>query len=264
MSKNHVKRKMEKKDKILLIIAAVIVIVILVIPLSIKTYSHIHANSKVKMKDSGMESVMTELYARWDKETKEKRSLTYGDLDKVTKFYTGSWSYYESLADLTKCKNLEELAVNFEAEILNGKKQLNPNSNMTVISEDKLKKFCGELEEILKTDKKLNDFSVMGNNENLGNVDFLKNGSNLKKLVVRTFNIDDYSGIGECKNLEELVLVETTVKTANQLECLQNLQNLKRLYINETPLSRDENELKKLQEMLPDVEIDSKPFKIRE
>ena len=260
MSKNHVKRKMEKKDKILLNIAVVIIIVILVIPLSIKAYINIHANSKVKMKDPGMEKIMTEMYARWDKETKEKRPLTYEDIEKIKMFETGSWNCYETLSDIEKCKNLEYLCLN-EKPNYKTNSQINDYYNTeTVISEDKVKVFCSDLKNILKKDRKLNWLTICGNGEKAENVNFLENGQNLRCLYLIELSIDDYSGIGNCSNIDELALVKTSVKTADQLKCLQQLDNLKILSINETPLSRDEDELKKLQEMLPDVEIDSKPF----
>ena len=248
------KRKMEKKDKMLLIIAVVIIIVILVIPLSIKAYINIHSNSKVKMKDSGMEKIMTEMYARWDKETKEKRPLTYGDLDKVTKFYTGSWNYYETLSDIEKCKNLETLFINSEE----GASQINDYNTETVISEDKVKVFCNDLKNILKKDRKINSLIIGGNGEKVENVNFLENGENLRDLSLIELSIDDYSGIGNCKNVCQLSLGKTSVKTADQLKCLQQLDNLSVLSVIKTPLSEDENELKKLQEMLPNVKIYSK------
>ena len=260
MSKNQVKRKMEKKDKILLIIAAVIVIVILVIPLSIKAYNHIHANSKVKMKDSSMEKIMTEMYARWDKETKEKRPLTYEDIEKIKRFYTGSWNCYETLSDIEKCKNLEHLCLNVEPDYKTNS-QINDYYNTeTVISEDKVKVFCSDLKNILKKDRKLNWLMICGNGEKVENVNFLENGQNLRELNLIELSIDDYSGIGNCKNVCRLSLVKTSVKTADQLKCLQQLDNLSVLSVIKTPLSEDENELKKLQEMLPNVDISSKPF----
>ena len=257
MRKNHVKRKMEKKDKILLIIAVVIIIVILVIPLSIKAYINIHSNSKAKMKDSGMEKVMTEIYAVWDRKAKEKRPLTYGDLDKVTTFYTGSWNYYETLSDIEKCKNLERLCINREEGII-ANSQINDYNTETVISEDKVKVFCNDLKNILKKDRKINSLIIGGHGEKVENVNFLENGENLRDLSLIELSIDDYSGIGNCKNVCQLSLGKTSVKTADQLKCLQQLDNLSVLSVIKTPLSEDENELKKLQEMLPNVKIYSK------
>ena len=100
--------------------------------------------------------------------------------------------------------------------------------------------------------------TIGGNGEKVENVNFLENGENLRDLNLIGLSIDDYSGIGKCRNIYEISLIKSSVKTADQLKCLQQLDNLSWLSVIKTPLSEDENELKKLQEMLPNVKIYSK------
>lgn len=242
-------KKIEKKDKILMILAVVILVsLLIVLPVIFKVSADVHAKTEVKIEDAGMEQVMNKLYAVTNDETGETKPLTYNELDSVEIFHTGSWNYYESIEDLTKCENLTQLHINSEPDDI---EQLNSYNTETVISQDKVNRFCNDLKEILKKDKQLSQLYIHGNGEKIEDFSFLESENNLKYLGLYNISMDDFSKICECKHLQYVYIESDSLKTASQLECLTKLKGLSEISVSNTPLAKDENELKKLKEMFP-------------
>lgn len=125
---------------------------------------------------------------------------------------------------------------------------------------------------ILENCSNLRKLTLSGENGELSNLDFLKNGKNLRSFVVKYQPAIDYSAITECtqleylslygcdisdvgmlsklENLETLVLTETNISEAKDI---LNIKNLKELSIVDTPLAENQEQLALIYQQFPDI-----------
>ena len=108
----------------------------------------------------------------------------------------------------------------------------------------------------------------------LGDLEFLENGQNLKSLSLRNQSGMDYSAITKCAQLERLSLYGCDISDLSMLSDLENLEKLdivgtnvseakdilnieklKVLYIADTPLEENEEQLALIYQQFPDIEI---------
>ena len=241
-------RKLIEKKKRVGIIAAVILIIIAYL------VYQLYRERKVEFADDKMRQVIC-LELGKDKDGDE---VMYKELDKIEKIKVGAIGDFETLEDLAKCREIKELRVNvwllaadasyevYEAEQL---QKIHPSA-----SKEKIPEIEKNLTEIFKSNRRMEIFTFWNDEQScdIKSLKFLKYASNIEILYLNYLNVGDYSAIECCGKLENLELWCCDIETADSL---LGLKNIKTIDLTGTPLSKNEKEMKRLQDALPDVEI---------
>ena len=201
-------------------------------------------------------------------------------LEQIKSLNIGYTSYYSTLLDIKRCKNVQRIYIGIPEFIMVPyyKKQydipkLEGTENVLPIED--------ELADILQSCNDLRELYI-SNDEGtceLKNLEFLEYGENiislwlwsqkdldytfiykcvnLQILDVSASDIDDLNGIRNLTNLEILDIKDTNISEAGDIVYLHNLKEL-RVY--GTPLAGNEKELDIIREALPNVEIDFKNY----
>ena len=258
---------MKKRVYIIKIIVLLSVIAFIIAVL----IDHFH---KIKFEDKTMAELITEIVME---ESVDK--LRIDDLEKITILNIGYTSYYDTLVDIEKCSNLKSLFINCSeyAQVYYPfavSEMPEPETEST----ERVKKIEKEVGSILKKCSKLEDIYISNKKGNcaLDNIEFLKNGKNLKIIYLYAQTDIDYAPLSECKelvalslrqcdvsdlsmlseleNLELLYLDGTNVAEVEELLKLKNLNNLE-IVLTDTPLAEKTEELESLQQQFPGLVI---------
>lgn len=193
---------------------------------------------------------------------KDSQDVTYRDLESIEELHIGALGMFETIEDVAKCKNLKTLGVNeliqpqdasFELyEIAEtGERYYPPYPS---VSEEKMQRMQKDLEKILKSDRKIEEFGFTNVNDSFDilNMKFLKYGKNIKDIDISYSNIKDYSVLENCSNLQSIDLWYSDIDSADDL---LELKYVNRLILTGTPLAQNEKEIVKLKKAFPEAEI---------
>ena len=158
--------------------------------------------------------------------------LRVNDLEKITVLNIGYSGYYDTLADIEKCPNLEKLVIGYPKCPMT-KYPFADREMPELESEKRVKQIEKELENILKKCPNITRIYISNEKGNceLNNIEFLKAGKNLRLISLFYQSDIDYSPLSECEELEILSLGHCDV---SDLSMLRELENLKLLYLQET------------------------------
>ena len=195
------------------------------------------------------------------------------DLDKVEWFKTGYTGQYSTLVDIEKCQQLKILEIGRSFSLYpeeHGYKE----HDLEPESEERIQQIKKELGSILKNCPKLERLSLDGQKKyfELGDLSFLKNGKGLKCLMLYYQPELDYSAISQCAQLRTLVFQGCDVEKLDMLSGLEKLQRLwviqsgvseagdilqlqtlTELWLEDTPLAGNEEQLDLILENCPDI-----------
>lgn len=193
---------------------------------------------------------------------KDSQDVTYRDLESIEELHIGALGMFETIEDVAKCKNLKTLGVNeliqpqdasFELyEIAEtGERYYPPYPS---VSEEKMQRMQKDLEKILKSDRKIEEFGFTNVNDSFDILDmkFLKYGKNIKDIDISYSNIKDYSVLENCSNLQSIDLWYSDIDSADDL---LRLKYINRLILTGTPLAQNEKEIAKLKKAFPEAKI---------
>ena len=229
--------------------------------------------NKVEFQDDEMKKIIA-LEAYKDGLIKNTDEFSKEHLEKVKDINIGYTGYYNTLTDITLCTNLESLIIG----AVNGGHKYHKASYEIPRPESKerILEIQDELSEILQGCNKL-EVLYIWNTENtcdLQDLDFLEYGTSLKVLWIDELTLNDYSPIFECEELQFLYIEDCNISSLKGVECLEQLEdvyipgtdiataddiikipNLKSLKIVNTPLAENEEELARIYEVFPAIEI---------
>ena len=231
-----------------------IIVSVIIIVLVICFVRQLYRERKVEFADDKMRQVIC-LELGKDKDGDE---VMYKELDKIEKIKVGAIGDFETLEDLAKCREIKELWVNVGILSTDASYKLFEKNQLDNVyppaPTKKIPEIEKNLDEIFKNNKGIEKFLFSNHEEscNIKSLEFLKYAHKLKKLGISYGNLGDYSDIEYCRNLESLDLLYCDIKSA---DLLLKLKNIKTIDLTGTPLSKNEKEMKRLQDALPDVEI---------
>ena len=190
---------------------------------------------------------------------KDSHDVTYRDLETIEELEIGPVGEFETIIDVAKCKNLKKLWVNssvprgkvgFELYEVTGTDE----RYYPPLSEEKMERIQKDLETILKSARKIEEFSFSNVNDtfNIPNIDFLKYGKNIKSITIAYANVKDYSVLEKCSKLQSIALWHSDIDSA---EDLLSLKNINELLLTDTPLAQNEKEISKLQKAFPEARV---------
>ncbi len=254
--------KMEKRIVFSIVIAVIVIAIVIAVL--------IDSSHKVAFEDE----TMAELIAK-NVGVESVDKLRIEDLEDIETLNIGYTGYYNTLLDIVKCQNLDELVIGnpeyaFCHYHRNGKEI--PESE----SEERVKQIESEMKVILEKCSNIKTLYVSNEKGNcrLNSVEFLKNGNGLELLYIEYQSELDYSFISECKKLKALSLYGSDISelkgigdldklstlniartNISQAEDILKLKKLKYLNITETPLAENEEQVELIQNKFPEIEI---------
>ena len=190
---------------------------------------------------------------------KNSHDVTYRDLETIEELEIGPVGEFETIIDVAKCKNLKKLWVNssvprgkvgFELYEVTGTDE----RYYPPLSEKKMERIQKDLETILKSARKIEEFSFSNVNDtfNIPNINFLKYGKNIKSITIAYANVKDYSVLEKCSKLQSIALWHSDIDSAEEL---LSLKNINELLLTDTPLAQNEEEISKLQKAFPEARV---------
>lgn len=235
------------------------VLLILVCVLGVGVLCCCKRNEKQQYLDRTMESVI------------ENQAKTVG-IEEVRDIYLGYTCYFETILDLEKLPNLESIHITGMYYYWDEE----PHTPATPENLERVQKLEKEFAEILDKCITVKSINISNTNEmcNLDDLSFFTHGKNLESIGLWSMGDIDYSPIYECKNLKSLGLFGCDI---SDLTGVEKLASLERLYLDDTdvnsakdiiklksltylgvkgtPLADNEEELAKIQEEIPNIEI---------
>ncbi len=190
---------------------------------------------------------------------KDSKDVTYRDLETIEELEIGPVGTFETIEDAAKCKNLKKLWVNssvpqgevgFELyKITETEERYYPP-----VSTEKMERIQKDLEKILKSARKIEEFSYSNVNDtfNISDIEFLKYGKNIKRIHIAYANITDFSVLKNCRSLRDVDLRYSAIDRADDL---LKLKYVNRLILMDTPLAQNEEEISRLQKAFPEAKI---------
>lgn len=258
------------------IIIGVWSVIILALVIAISRPIILDNTRKVKFKD---ERMAREIAIDAGVESVDK--FRVDDLDKVKSLdirYTG---FYDTISDIEKCQQLSYLVIG-QVDYGDEFESANQDDWPGPESKEKIQQIKRELGNILKKCPELRYLYIIGEEKyfELGDLEFLENGQNLESLSLRNQPAMDYSAIAKCSQLERLSLYGCDISDLGMLSELENLENLdivgtnvseakdilnikklKVLYVADTPLEKNEEQLALIYQQFPDIEISNVNWK---
>ncbi len=190
---------------------------------------------------------------------RDSQDVTYRDLEGIEELEIGPVGTFETIEDVSKCKNLKKLRVNVEVTDRNAsydvyKKTETGENLLTILDVNQIESIQEDLEKIFKSAKKIENFGFSNFNEscNITKIDFLKDAKNLKRMGISYGNISDYSILENCKKLESIDLEQSNIDNA---DVLLKLKYVNRLILTGTPLAENEEEISRLEKAFPEAKI---------
>lgn len=270
-------KKYMLKASIVILILAVAVITILVF---------INELERLKMsyfEDEEMGNLIIQ-YARIEDDEaidrikkRDEKDVKIEHIDEIKEMNIGYTGYYDTLLDITKCKNLEILVMGHERVGTEYGYFYRSREVPAPETSERVKQIEAELEIILQKCSKLKRLYVWNteDNCNLESLEFLKYGTNLTMLSLNNHRRLDYSPILQCLNLKVLDLDGSDISELGEISKLSKLEwlsldhtnieevgeivklkKLKTLYIKNTPLSKNKKEMALLRKTFPDLDIE--------
>ena len=122
------------------------------------------------------------------------------------------------------------------------------------VSKEKMERIQKDLEKILKSARKIEEFSFsnVNNTFNLTDIEFLKYGKNIEDILIAYANISNFSVLENCSKLRSVDLWYSDIESA---EVLLKLKYVNRLILAGTPLAENEKEVAKLRQAFPEAKI---------
>ena len=190
---------------------------------------------------------------------KDSQDVTYRELETIEELYIGPVGTFETIEDVAKCKNLRNLRVNMSIGSQRASFELfeiteTGERYYPPVSKEKIKRIQKDLEKILKSAKKIEEFGLSNVNDafNISDIGFLKYGKNIKDINIVYVNITDYSVLENCKKLRNIDLWYSDIDSADDL---LKLKYVNRLILTGTPLAQNEEEISRLQKAFPEAKI---------
>ena len=190
---------------------------------------------------------------------KDSNDVTYRDLEKIEELQIGLVGTFETIEDVAKCKNLKSLSVNVLIQQGEPSFELYETTEKgeryyPPLSEEKMERMQKDLEKILKSARKIEEFDFANVNDsfNISDMEFLKYGKNIKDITIAYANIEDYSVLENCSKLESVDLWYSNIESA---DTLLKLKNVNRLILTGTPLAQNDKEIAKLKKAFPEAKI---------
>ena len=235
------------QTKVKKIIITVIAICAIGIPLGMRIYN----KSAVEFKDENMKKVM--VYASTNEHGGNEAS--HEKLSEIKHLRLGYVGYYNTLEDIRWAKNTEQIEINMP-ESRGEAYEISQGKVPEEVSEEKVKQYEKELGEVLPKFKKLKKLSIISDfGCEWDSIDFLKDCDQIEDLSLARFKIKDFSVLKQCKSLKRVSLYKAPIEKAEDLD-LTGLEKLKCISILDTPLAENLEEVKKLKEAYPDVDIE--------
>ncbi len=237
------------RTKIKKIVITVIILCAIGIPLGMRIYN----KSEIEFKDENMRTVMvrTSGYQHGGYETSRE------NLNEIKQLRLGYIGYYNTLEDIKWAKNVEEIEINVQPPIYEWEPAyvISKGEVPEGVSKEKVKQYEKELGKILSKLKNLKEVYIVSDYGcEWDSIEFLKDCDQIEDLSLSRFKLKDFSVLKQCKSLESISLYGAQIEKAEDLD-LAELKNLKYVSISGTPLAENLEEIKKLQEAYPGVEI---------
>ena len=234
-------------------IKKIIITVIVLCAIGIPVGKHWYNSHEIQFKDENMRRnmVLTSGYRHGGYET------SHENLNEIKRLWLGYIGYYNTLEDLKWAKNVEEIEINVQPPIYEWEPAyvISKGEVPEEVSKEKVKQYEKELGKILPKLKKLKEVSVVSDYGcEWDSIAFLKDCDQIEDLSLIRFKVKDFSVLKQCKSLESISLCGAQIEKAEDLD-LTGLKRLRYLYISDTPLAENLEEVKKLQETYPQVEI---------
>ncbi len=236
-------------------IAISVIIVLILAAIGLPQIKEWHDNSVVDFADETMGQVLCNScnsFYMSDYFTLE--NITYNDLKtQKLEIDTGYIGYYDTLLDLKYCTGAERLIINNGIGENEDAYFVSQGEINREVSQKEVEEIQEELGKVLPKMKKLKwlMLSREGGVE-WTSVDFLKNQKSIEDLWICNCKATDYSVLKTCVSLKEIVIEDSELSEADDLIGLKNVENI---YIYDTPLAENPEEIKKLQEAYPDADI---------
>ena len=242
---------MEKTKRVKVKIFTYIVIIVAIVVVG----NWLYKERKVHFADDKMRQVICLELGK----DKDSNDVTYRDLEKIEELQIGLVGTFETIEDVAKCKNLKSLSVNVLIQQGEPSFELYETTEKgeryyPPLSEEKMERMQKDLERILKSARKIEEFDFANVNDsfNISDMEFLKYGKNIKSIDIAYANIEDYSVLENCSKLESVDLWYSNIESA---DTLLKLKNVNRLILTGTPLAQNEKEIAKLKKAFPDAWI---------
>ena len=250
-------------------IIKIIVIIIIIIFIIAVLIDNAH---KVDFEDETMAEMIAKTVG-----VESASQLRADDLEEIKVLNIGYTGYYDTLIDIGKCPNLDELIIGYPQCAMtyypfSGREIPEPESK------ERVKQIEKELESILEKCPNITVLYISNEKGNckLDNIEFLKKGKNLSGIGLFYQEDIDYSPISECRKLSYLSLRYSDISDLDMISELENLDNLvltgtkiseatdilklKELNffrIADTPLAENKEQLELIQQQFPKLKIET-------
>lgn len=237
--------KREKKQVVMGILSAVLVLLIIYFW---------HTNSYVHFKDINMGISICDSVGDGYDPLVTIADVRYKELAQIKELRIGNPQNYTTLADIKKCKEVEEVSILGYAGADITYETLSLNKVENKANESQIEEFQEELAEVLPKLHKLKSFVFTNAQEKceLQNIDFLAECSNLETVSIFYCNVKDYSVLSQLPKLREVELKNSDISNADDLI---GADKLERIEISNTPLAMDKKEIEKLKKAFPKADI---------
>ena len=241
--------KKQKQSKIKMFVYLIIIVAV------VFCGNWLYKGRRVDFEDDMMRQVIC-LELGKDKDSKD---VTCRDLEKIEELKIGALGTFETIEDAAKCKNLKSLRVNVLVQPEAASFELYKTTETgeryyPPVSKEKMERIQKDLEKILKSGRKIEEFVFANVNDsfNISDMEFLKYGKNIKDITITYANIKDYSVLENCSNLRSVDLWYSDIESA---DVLLKLKYVNRFILTGTPLSQNEEEINKLKKAFPEAKI---------
>lgn len=253
------------------IVSVTIIVFILTVGIIFARITQIDDSQRICFKDGAMAKIISETAG-----VESVDKFRVNDLEKIEVLNIGYTSYYETLADIEKCNNLDTLIIgdpHYPGHKYHfGREKEVPETE----SEERVNQIESEIESILENCPSITEIHMSNEKGDctLNNIDFLKKGKNLRNIDLCYQTNIDYSSISECSNVRFLTLYccdVSDLKMINELNQLVHLnivgtnvseatdilklKNLKNLVVTDTPLAENEEQLELIRKQFPEANI---------
>ena len=190
---------------------------------------------------------------------KDSQDVTYRELETIEELKIGLIGNFDTIEDVAKCKNLKILRVNVLVQRGEASFELYEMTETgeryyPPVSQEKMERIQIDLEKILKSARKIEEFSLANVNDSfsISDMEFLKYGKNIRDITIAYANITDYSVLENCPKLRSVDLWYSDIESADDL---LKLKYVNRLILTGTPLAQNQEEVAKLRQAFPEAEI---------
>lgn len=235
-----------------------ILLLIAAVWFGVRTYNNRH----IEFEDREMANTVCDaINEKYQHKRVTPENITYKDIKKVKELQINYWDGYESLKDLQKCVNLQELCINDyieedkfytieESEYMEYEEYI----KMIQISDEQQEKYQKDLMEVMPKLTKLQSISIYSDDRcQVKSIAFLAKCINLRDLTLfGTMEIEDYSALRQCKNLE---IVRTYYTNISNMRDFIYFDNLVYLVFERCPAAVDIKQKRLLERVYPEAVV---------